>query len=106
MSILVFPEAHRTSDGRVHRFHKGTILMARDAGYPVVPVGVRGMYAVNHKGSYLFRPGPVHVHFGPQIETAGLDDLEISALTRTLQTMVTSFVESPESSVREEAVNA
>ncbi|MFH1016941.1 MAG: lysophospholipid acyltransferase family protein [Pseudomonadota bacterium] len=106
MSILVFPEGHRTPDGRVHRFHKGSILMARDAGYPVVPAGIRGMYAVNQRGSYLFRPGPVSVHFGPQIETAGLSDSGISDLTRKLQEMVMSYVESPEEvSSQREAVN-
>jgi 1-acyl-sn-glycerol-3-phosphate acyltransferase len=37
ISILVFPEAHRTTDGKVHEFKKGVFLMAREARLPIVP---------------------------------------------------------------------
>ncbi|MFH1263478.1 MAG: lysophospholipid acyltransferase family protein [Pseudomonadota bacterium] len=92
-SILVFPEAHRTRDGRVHTFHKGVFLMARDAGYPVVPCAIRGSYAVNRKGSFLFAPGKIDVWIGPQYETTGLSDPEIGALAREFQQIITEYVE-------------
>ena len=80
MSILVFPEAHRTPNGKIERFRKGVFFMARDAGYPIVPMVAKGMYEVNHKGSYLFRPHPVTVYVGPQLETAGVSDDKIDTL--------------------------
>jgi 1-acyl-sn-glycerol-3-phosphate acyltransferase len=93
MSILVFPEAHRTLDGKVQRFRKGVFFMARDAGYPVVPMAVRGMFAVNHKGSYAFHPGPVTIFVGRQRETKGLTDSQIETLSDDLHRFMVERVE-------------
>jgi 1-acyl-sn-glycerol-3-phosphate acyltransferase len=106
MSILTFPEAHRTLDGRIRTFKKGVFFMARDAGYPVVPIAARGMFGVNRKGSRLFRPAPVDVHVFPQMETAGLTDAEVGRLAEEARALVTAYVERgwlP--SERKEAVN-
>jgi 1-acyl-sn-glycerol-3-phosphate acyltransferase len=78
MSVLVFPEGHRTLDGMVRQYRKGVFLMARNAGYPVVPIAARGMYDLNRKGSWIFHPlQRVDVFVGPQFETAGLTDDEV-----------------------------
>ena len=93
LSILVFPEAHRTRDGQVQPYRRGVFFMARDAGIPVVPVGVRGAYAVNHKGTWKFTPGPVDVYVGPQFETAGLSDEAVTALASRFEAMTATYVE-------------
>ena len=81
MSVLTFPEGHRTTDGKIHAFRRGVFMMARNAEMPVVPIAVRGMYEVNRKGSLAFHPGrTIDVFVGPQFDTAGLDDQELSAL--------------------------
>jgi 1-acyl-sn-glycerol-3-phosphate acyltransferase len=95
-SILVFPEAHRTRDGKIHTYHRGVFRMARDAGYPVVPAAIRGSYAVNRKGSFLFKPGKIEVYVGPQHETAGLSDQALGDLARKFQEMTSEFVEGKE----------
>jgi 1-acyl-sn-glycerol-3-phosphate acyltransferase len=92
ISILVFPEAHRTLDGDVRAFKRGVFFMARDAGLPVVPLAVRGLYRVNHKGSWRFRPGPVEVHVGAQVETAGLSDEEVIALAKRFEERIRAYV--------------
>jgi 1-acyl-sn-glycerol-3-phosphate acyltransferase len=89
MSILTFPEGHRTLDGSVHTFRRGVFLMARNADMPMVPVAVRGYFAVNRKGSLLVHPfRKVDVYVGPQFPTTGLDDEEVSALAAELQAIV------------------
>ncbi len=100
LSILVFPEGHRTLTGRVGSYRRGMFFMARAAGLPIVPVAVRGMYEVNRKGSFRIRPGAVEVHFGPQIETAGLDDDAITVLAARVQSAVADFVEGRDPSGR------
>lgn len=80
ISILTFPEGHRTLDGNVRPYRRGAFFMARDAGIPVVPMVVRGLYGVNRKGTWMFEPGLVQVYLGPHVETAGLDDDAVSAL--------------------------
>ncbi len=92
-SILTFPESHRTRDGKVQKFRRGVFLMARDAGYPVVPIAVRGSFEVNQKGSFLFRPGKIEVYVGAQLETKGLSDQEIGKLAGKTQKIISDFVE-------------
>lgn len=78
MSVLTFPEGHRTKDGKIQKFRRGVFMMARNAEMPVVPIIVKGMYEVNRKGSFLFYPGKtVDVFVGPQIDASGLSDEEI-----------------------------
>lgn len=93
LSILVFPEAHRTLDGHVQEFKKGVFYMARDAGAPVVPIAVHGAFEVNHKGTWLFSRGPVTVWVGPQVETAGLDDDALEVVMADLRADLHEFVE-------------
>jgi len=101
-SILVFPEAHRTRDGKVQKFRRGVFFMARDAGYPIVPIVVRGSYDVNRKGTLLFRPGKITVFVGQQIETQGLTDEQITILTEKVQNMMAEFVDLKEIPLQQE----
>ena len=104
ISILVFPEAHRTRDGHLQRFKQGVFFMARDAGAPVVPIAVHGAYKINHKGTWLFTRGPVTVWVGPQVETAGLDDDALAVVIEEMRADMHEFVET--GFVRERRVNA
>jgi 1-acyl-sn-glycerol-3-phosphate acyltransferase len=93
ISILVFPEGHRTTDGKVHEFKKGVFLMAREAGLPVVPLATRGMYELNRKGTWLFTPTKITIYVGAQIETAGISTDELrKVITRTEQ-IIRDFAE-------------
>ncbi len=93
ISILVFPEGHRTTDGKVHEFKKGVFLMAREAGLPVVPLATRGMYELNRKGTWLFTPGKVTVYVGAQIDTAGLTTDELRKVSARTEKTIRDFSE-------------
>jgi 1-acyl-sn-glycerol-3-phosphate acyltransferase len=97
LSILAYPEGHRTRDGKVGPYKRGLFFMARNVGMPIVPVAVRGMYEVNRKGSFIIRPGEVSVYVGAQIETAGLDDEAIARLASAVQERVADYVEGRDS---------
>lgn len=92
LSILTFPEGHRTNDGQVQPFKRGVFFMARDSALPVVSIAVRGMFEVNRKGSVLIRPGDVDVFVGPQIETAHLDDDGVTTLAANLRDAMSAYV--------------
>lgn len=81
ISILTFPEGHRTVDGQVRSYRRGAFFMAREAGLPVVPICVRGCYEVLRKGTWIVRPGNIEIFVGAQVETVGLSDHEIGVLT-------------------------
>lgn len=86
MSVLTFPEGHRTVDGKLRPFRHGVFMMARNADMPIVPITVRGMYDVNHKGSSLFHPfHTVQVLVGPQVSTEGLSDQDMATTIEQVQ---------------------
>lgn len=93
LSILVYPEAHRTRDGKVAPFKKGVFLMARDAGLPIVPMATRGMYELNRKGTWLFKPSDIKIYIGAPIETVGLDDEQLRAVIDRTHTIIRDFAE-------------
>jgi 1-acyl-sn-glycerol-3-phosphate acyltransferase len=77
-SLVVFPEAGRTLDGKVDSFEMGAFRMARQLGYPIVPVTMQGAFEWHRKGSRLLRPGTVtvHIHDPIAVEGVGRDGLE------------------------------
>jgi 1-acyl-sn-glycerol-3-phosphate acyltransferase len=79
-SLTVFPEGRRTRDGRVGRFRKGIFRMARDLGYPLVPMSMVGSYEFNRKGDWMLRPSTIVVHLHDTIETGSLSDDELEKL--------------------------
>jgi len=71
VSVLIFPEEERTLDGRVLPFQRGGFLLALKSGLPIVPVGIEGAFEVQHRRSFLIRPGTVHVRYGRPIAVDG-----------------------------------
>ena len=93
ISILAFPEAHRTLDGKVREFKRGVFMMARGADLPVVPLATRGMSDLMRKGSLMVRPSRITIYVGAQIETAGLSDDELARVIERCHKIVADFSE-------------
>ncbi|MCX4245324.1 lysophospholipid acyltransferase family protein [Paraliomyxa miuraensis] len=96
VSVLAFPEAHRTIDGKLRPFKSGVFRAARDAGLPIVPIVSRGMYRMLPKGSVTVRPSRIEVYVAPQIETEGLSDDQLPALMDRVRTVMEAWIERKE----------
>jgi 1-acyl-sn-glycerol-3-phosphate acyltransferase len=79
-SLAVFPEGTRTPDGRLQEFQPGTFKIAIRAGVPIVPVAIRGTFALLPKTTLAPRPGRVDVFICEPIETTGTDDRRVAEL--------------------------
>ncbi|MFN8254822.1 MAG: lysophospholipid acyltransferase family protein [Bacteroidales bacterium] len=66
-SIVVFAEGSRTKDGTVGNFKKLPFQMAKDAGVPIIPVGMSGVFTFNNRNSIHFRPSRLKLKFGKVI---------------------------------------
>lgn len=89
ISVLTFPEAHRTEDGKVRPFKRGIFRIARDAGLPIVPIAVRGAYRLFPKGAMTLRPALLDIYIGPPLQTKGLSDKQLTiAMERVREVMV------------------
>ncbi|MFW6050218.1 MAG: lysophospholipid acyltransferase family protein [Myxococcota bacterium] len=79
-SIVIFPEGTRGDGQHVYRFKKGGFHLVKQAGVPLVPVGVRGTHEVLPKHSPRLRGGPVEVHIGRPVPSEAIADLPLEAL--------------------------
>lgn len=96
ISVLAFPEAHRTLDGKLRPFKSGVFRAARDAGLPIVPVASRGAYTLLPKGTMIIRPCPIEVYVAPQIETAGLTDEQLPQVMERVRLIMEAWIERKE----------
>jgi 1-acyl-sn-glycerol-3-phosphate acyltransferase len=69
VSVVVFPEGTRSSDGEIKPFKKGGFYLATDSGRPVVPVVIWGTREVMPKGKLSIRPGPIVLSINRPIDT-------------------------------------
>jgi 1-acyl-sn-glycerol-3-phosphate acyltransferase len=70
LSLIVFPEGTRSRDGFLGKFKGGSIMLAMQAGLPLVPISVIGSRHVMQKGELTTRPGHVTVIVHPPIDMA------------------------------------
>ena len=92
LSMVVFPEGTRSSDGTVARFKGGIFLVAIQAGLPVVPVSISGSRHVMTKGRLAVRPGRVSLAVHAPIETRGMSPDEAKSLATRVREVVASGV--------------
>ena len=69
LSLIVFPEGTRSRTGMMGKFKGGSILLAMQAGLPIVPISVIGSRHVMKKGELTTRPGHVTLVVHDPIET-------------------------------------
>jgi len=78
-SILIFPEARRTRDGRMQPFHEGIGVLAKEMRVPIIPVRIKGLFAILPYPKKLPKVGKVNVVFGmPKTKWPRMSTLEIS----------------------------
>jgi 1-acyl-sn-glycerol-3-phosphate acyltransferase len=83
VSVLFFPEGTRSEDGRLGAFKKGGFVMARQLGFPILPLSISGSAGVLPKGCLVPRPGTVRVTIHPPVDPAAFaDDATLIAAVR------------------------
>ena len=96
LSLIVFPEGTRSRDGRMGKFKGGSIMLAMQAGLPIVPISVIGSRHVMKKGELTTRPGRVALIVHDPIETvANLEPSveEVRALADRVRDVIRPAVE-------------
>ena len=78
----MFPEGTRSREQRVERFKRGSIVLALQAGVPLVPVSLDGVKLVIPHGILSLRPGEVRVRVHPAVAT---DDGAVSQAERVAE---------------------
>jgi long-chain acyl-CoA synthetase len=66
-SILVFPEGHHTTDGKIHPFQAGAGLLANNLAIPIVPMRIDGLFELKKAGKKIARPGQIQIKIGSPV---------------------------------------
>ena len=72
----IYPEGTRSHDGRLYRGKTGVARMALEAGVPVVPVGLIGMFALQPAGRRWPKPGKVELRIGKPLDFSRYSGME------------------------------
>jgi 1-acyl-sn-glycerol-3-phosphate acyltransferase len=70
-SLVFFPEGTFTAVTGLRPFRLGAFQTAAESNSPVVPLALRGTRRVLRDGTWLPRPGPIHLWVGPPITPEG-----------------------------------
>ncbi len=69
ISVAIAPEGTRSATPRLGPFKKGAFHIALQARVPLVPIVIRNAGDLLWKGSYIARPGTLHVVVLPPVST-------------------------------------
>lgn len=79
-SVLVFPEGHHTTDGKLRPFRAGIGLLVQNLGLPVLPMRIDGLFEVKQAGKKFAPPWKITVKIGrPLTFEPGSDPEKIAA---------------------------
>jgi len=94
VSVVFFPEGHRTRDGSVAEFQRGVFRMSRTWGYPVAPMTITGSYEFKRCDSWMLRPSTIHVYLHEYIEPQQVEKMSSKQLVEHLHEIISAPVES------------
>ncbi len=97
ISIVVFPEGTRSSDGRIKNFKPTLFILPIRAGLPVVPVLIEGTFHALRRGSFLLNPAPLKMTFHDPILAGSLRDHDRWSYAKRVQEIL--IASSPETAV-------
>ena len=78
-SVMIFPEAARSPDGRLQRFRPGAFRLASSLQVPVLPVTILGGHDSWPPGRVLPRPGQLSIVYHPVISPPREPDARVAA---------------------------
>ncbi len=68
ISVIVFPEGTRSSDGELGVFKRGMFVLAEEANVKLVPTSITGSYQILPRNKFKISSGRVNVVFSKPIE--------------------------------------
>jgi 1-acyl-sn-glycerol-3-phosphate acyltransferase len=99
-SLAVFPEGTRTRTGHLQEFKPGSFKIAMRAGVPIVPVAIRGAFALLPPTTLAPTPGRVDVVIGAPIDTTAYNEKNIHALIDRTRAAIQAGLENETSPTR------
>jgi 1-acyl-sn-glycerol-3-phosphate acyltransferase len=94
MSVMLFPEGTRSSDGEIMPFKDGAFRLAIETGYPLLPVAVAGTRHAIPKNSWVFGVKcQARIEVLEPIETKGMTTDDLETLKERARTQIAASFE-------------
>ena len=103
VSVVIFPEGTRGPPDGLLPFKKGGFMLALEAGFPIVPLAIRGSEQVLPRHSWWIGSGDIEVVVGPPLAVTGVERDE---LIRRVRTFMLEELAAPRAAPRSAAVAA
>ena len=89
-AILVFPEGRMNPvPDTVATLQPATLLLARKAGVPIVPISISGTgHLLPSQGAFFIRPGQIKVRIGPPLAPQAIAHLDAQQLATHCQAQI------------------
>jgi len=94
-TVLIFPEGTRGATEEIYKFKGGAFHMAKGAGVPILPVGLRGTRKLFPKEGMLIRGGAVEVHIGEPIAPEEIADADLKTVSATVRERIAALADMP-----------
>jgi 1-acyl-sn-glycerol-3-phosphate acyltransferase len=91
-SLIVFPEAKRTRDGRVDEFQDGAFRLAQQLEIPIVPVSIVGSIQHHRTGHWMFWPATITVYLHDTVDTSGMSKEQVPTLRDRVRATISAPV--------------
>ena len=88
ISLVIFPEGTRGSDGNLLPFKRGGLLLAVRTKTPIVPVTISGSWAILPKGDWRIRGGQIEVTVGAPVSVENYRPGILRALSVHVQELI------------------
>ena len=87
-SLIIFPEARRTRDGKMGEFEDGGFRLAQQLGVPIVPVTLEGSIHHLRTEDWILHPTTITVWLHDTIETSGMKKEDLPALKERVRAAI------------------
>jgi 1-acyl-sn-glycerol-3-phosphate acyltransferase len=86
--VIIFPEGTRTKTGKLGELKKGAFHLANSANVAILPIGIKGSFAIWSSLSMKLTPGNVELHIGKPITS----DADIDKIMAAVKTSIEQLV--------------
>ncbi len=88
MSVAIFPEGTRSSNGSIQPFKKGGFTLAIKSQVPIVPIAISGSRGIIPKGSLKVYPGSISILIDKPVKTEGFSMKDRETLMEQLHGII------------------
>lgn len=80
LTLVLFPEGTRSSDGALGRFRRGSFALAIETRADLIPVAIEGGGRILGRGAKQVRPGTIRIRLAPPVPLEGVAPEDRDAL--------------------------